>query len=66
MSVENCQATKTWDLGLGIWDLGNGKWEKRVPPVPGDDCIMPGATTHPQFLTILGDTDNEVPLVRMC
>ena len=25
--------------------MENGKW--RVPPVPGDDSIMPGATTHP-------------------
>ena len=44
MSVENCQATKTWDLGLGIWDLGNGKWEKRVPPVPGDDSKISEAS----------------------
>ena len=26
-STFNCQATGTWDLGLGIWDLGPGTWD---------------------------------------
>ena len=35
-----------WGLGLGM-GIGNGKWEmgNREYPVPGDDSIMPGATT---------------------
>ena len=51
----------TWDLGPGTWNLGPGnrienresKIENRkskLPPVPGDDSKMPGATTtttHP-------------------
>ena len=52
----------------GTLDLGNGK--QRVPPVPGDDSKISWATTHPplptpQLLTVKGQPDNKVPLVRM-
>ena len=41
-----------WDWGLGLgtgigdggWD-GDWEWKQRVPPIPGDDSIMPEATT---------------------
>ena len=38
--------------------LGTGKWEKRVPPVPGDNSIVSGATTtthHPTTFNRDGD-----------
>jgi len=75
-----------WDWGLGMgmgngngkmgmgkwkWENGNGKMGNReYPPVPGDDSIMPGATTtttttHPQLLTMKEKCDNKVPLVKM-
>ncbi len=33
-----------WDWGLGTGD-GDGEMEQRVPPVPGDDSVILGATT---------------------
>ena len=53
-----------WGMENGEWGMGNGEWGMGIEstPVPGDDSVMPRATTTTiPNLTTMDMSDNKVP-----